>query len=1067
MYSVGFDRVPVGAKQKPSLTGPRKGRLNVTENRAGFRAGMEKRQLLVVDDEAINRALLENVLKNDYEVLFAEDGVEALEKLRENRHTLSLVLLDLIMPKMPGLEVLRQIRATEEYQDIPVIVASGDQSQEIECLNTGASDFIQKPYPAPGVILARVNRAIELFESRKILQSTERDPLTGLYNREFFYSYAEQFDQRHPDTEMDAILLDINHFSTINERYGRAYADDILRRVGEKAREMVHDEGGIVCRREGDIFQVYCPHRDDYKAILGNASMGLAGDLASNSRVQLRMGVYSRVDKSLELERRFDRAKMAADTVRNSYTRNIGIYDDTLHKAELYHIQLIEEFPHAIETGQFQVYFQPKYDIRPETPVLAGAEGLVRWLHPELGMISPGVFIPLFERNGLIQTLDHYVWREAARQIRAWKDTLGYAVPVSVNVSRVDMSDSGIVGTLLGILEEFSLETGDLHLEVTESAYAEDAEQIIEIVKRLRSEGFIVEMDDFGTGYSSLNMLSSLPIDILKLDMKFIQTAFADEKNLEMLGIILDIARHLNAPVVAEGVETKEPLAALKELGCDLVQGYYFSPPVPAEKFESALTAARDGAQAPAAEVEAPEKAPEKERFSLLKKLSDRISIPMRKASLVFMLIAFIVATSLYIADSMVTRGYLRMEQASERYILAQQSATSMEIGSDYLTDAVRSFVVTGKPEFLDQYFEEATVTRRRDTAVANLQSLLEGRDAAALQHLNTSLDYSNELMELEYFAMRYVLDAEDIDEAGVPAVLQAVQLTPEQQALSAEEKRAAALALVYGDEYADYKAKIRHNASLCTQDLIDISNVERMQARERMDTLLTVQTILTVALLAVVLIIVIFINTWIRKPLANMVEQMKEKKVIAAAGAEELRFVTETYNTLFEENRRTHEHLTYGNLHDALTGLYNRSAYNFMRHDLDMSHNALLLVDVDKFKGINDTYGHDVGDLVLKRVAEVLKYSFRATDLVFRLGGDEFVVIMVNANSSMRDLVRTKIEQANVMLQKPKDDLPPTSLSVGVAFADRENPEGDIFKDADTALYRVKEAGRCGCYIY
>ena len=137
------------------------------------------------------------------------------------------------------------------------------------------------------------------------------------------------------------------------------------------------------------------------------------------------------------------------------------------------------------------------------------------------------------------------------------------------------------------------------------------------------------------------------------------------------------------------------------------------------------------------------------------------------------------------------------------------------------------------------------------------------------------------------------------------------------------------------------------------------------------------------------------------------------------------------------------------------------------MRHDLDMSKNALILVDVDKFKSVNDTYGHDVGDLVLKRVADVLKYSFRVTDLVFRLGGDEFVVIMTNVDSSIREQVRQKIDQANVMLQKPKDDLPPTSLSVGVAFADRENPDGDIFKDADTALYRVKEAGRCGCIIY
>ena len=218
-------------------------------------------------------------------------------------------------------------------------------------------------------------------------------------------------------------------------------------------------------------------------------------------------------------------------------------------------------------------------------------------------------------------------------------------------------------------------------------------------------------------------------------------------------------------------------------------------------------------------------------------------------------------------------------------------------------------------------------------------------------------------------------------------------------------------------------------------------------------------QGALLIALVLAVLGEVVYVTTQIRMPLTRMVEQMRAKKTVLPAGAEELRFVSETYNTIFEENRRTHERLTYGNMHDALTGLYNRSAYDFMRHDLDMSRNALLLVDVDRFKGINDTYGHDVGDLVLKRVADVLKYSFRSTDLVFRLGGDEFVVIMTNVDSSMRDQVKRKIDQANVMLQKPADDLPPTSLSVGVAFADRENPEGDIFKDADTALYRTKSA--------
>ena len=1030
----------------------------------------DRRRILVVEDEEINRSILEMILKMDYQVLIAEDGESALGIIEENTKTLSLVLLDLILPGMSGMEVLRRIRSMPQYQDIPVIVASGDQSQEIECLDAGASDFIQKPYPEPGVILARIRRAIELFEGRKIIQSTERDALTGLYNREFFFSYARQYDQYHAETPMDAIVLDINRFGLINERYGRAYADEVLRRVGQKAHEMVRDVGGIVCRREADIFLVYCPHREDYKAILDNASAGLSGEQKDNTRIRLRMGVYSNVDKTLDMERRFDRAKIASDSVRSSFTRNIGVFDDTLHKAELYSQQLIDDFHTAIDEKQFKVYFQPKFDITGEKPVLAGAEGLVRWQHPKHGMISPGVFIPLFEDNGLIQELDYYVWRESARQIRRWKDEVGHTVPVSVNVSRVDMYDANIVYTLLNILEESRLEAGDLHLEVTESAYAEDAEQIIETVKRLRAMGFLVEMDDFGTGYSSLNMLSALPIDVLKLDMKFIRTAFMQEKDTHMLEIIIQIARYLQALVVAEGVETEEQLQALKEIGCDLVQGYYFSAPVPAEKFtpflEEAKQTAADREEKLAQNKTPGKKAVRQSRKSLLKQWSEKLSFSMQKASYLFVTVAFFAAAALFLADSMVTRSFLRTVQASEDYITAVQSAASLEMGSDSLTESVRSFVVTGDIQYLQEYFTEAEVTRRRDKAVSNLEEMM-AQDSSAYGHLSQALELSNELMEDEYQAMNLILSAGEYEEDLIPDALRGMELDKADAAKTSEEKRKEALELVYGDRYEDYKTRIRSNADLCTQELIEASDQERADLNRRMKALLGIQTLLTVALLAVVLVMVLFIISWIRKPLTRMVEHMRAKQTVPPAGAKELRYVSETYNAIFEENQRTHDRLTYGNMHDALTGLYNRSAYDFMRHDLDMSRNALLLVDVDKFKGINDTYGHDVGDLVLKRVAEVLQYSFRPVDLVFRLGGDEFVVIMANVDSSMRNQVRRMIDQANIMLQKPKDDLPSTSLSVGVAFADRENPEGDIFKDADTALYRMKEAGRCGCYIY
>ena len=562
-----------------------------------FHSANGKRQVLVVDDELINRELMGIVLENDYEVLFAEDGRQAMDMVRENSETLSLVLLDLMMPIMSGKEVLRQIKADPATRQIPVIVLTADQKAEVEILNLGAADFIPKPYPEADVILARILRTIELSEDRQIIQSTERDHLTGLYNREFFYRYAEQFDHHHRTMPMDAIVVDINHFHMINERFGNAYGDEILRRIGEKLREMVGDSGGIVCRREADTFMVYCPHRNDYKAILDSATIGLAGDNSANNRVRLRMGVYAEVDKSMDIERRFDRAKMAADTVRNSFTKTIGLYDKTLHERELYAEQLIEEFPTAIREHQFKVFYQPKFDVRPKIPVLASAEALVRWIHPKLGMISPGVFIPLFEENGLIQALDNYVWRTAAQQIRDWKNRLGFAVPVSVNVSRIDMYDPHLVSTFQYILEDAGLEPHELLLEITESAYTQDSEQIIDVVNRLRTLGFSIEMDDFGTGYSSLNMISTLPIDALKLDMQFIRMAFSDRKDTRMLEVIIDIADYLSVPVIAEGVETEEQLQALKAMGCDIVQGYYFSRPVPPQEYELFVVERRDQKQ--------------------------------------------------------------------------------------------------------------------------------------------------------------------------------------------------------------------------------------------------------------------------------------------------------------------------------------------------------------------------------------------------------------------------------------------------------------------------------------
>ena len=257
-----------------------------------------------------------------------------------------------------------------------------------------------------------------------------------------------------------------------------------------------------------------------------------------------------------------------------------------LQRSEIYSESLINDIHKALEQRQLEVFYQPKYGVQEEQPVLRSAEALVRWRHPEYGMVSPGDFIPLFESNGLIQIVDYYVWKEAARQIRRWKDEYDVVFPISVNISRIDIYDPDLEKKLLGIIEENDIPASALHLEVTESAYANDSEQLIEAVERLRSYGFKIEMDDFGSGYSSLNMLFTLPIDVLKLDMKFIQNIQEDQRGMRLIEFIMDVANYLGVPVVAEGVETEQQYLLLKNAGCQLVQGYYFAKPETPEEFD-------------------------------------------------------------------------------------------------------------------------------------------------------------------------------------------------------------------------------------------------------------------------------------------------------------------------------------------------------------------------------------------------------------------------------------------------------------------------------------------------
>ena len=538
-----------------------------------------------MDDEEVNRLILQEILGELYETDLAENGRVAYEMLREAPAEYSLVLLDLLMPVMDGFELLQRIRSEGMLSDIPVIVMTSEKPAEVKSINLGADDFFSKPYRSPEVIKARCSRIIQLYENRRILNSTERDSLTGLYTRDFFYEYVSRMDYYKDEPDMDAIVLNIEHFHMLNEMYGRKFGDKVLKRMADILVKKFEGREFIAARPDADYFYLYIAHAKDHESMISGIQEALS-DITDIPRIRIRAGVYENADTAGHVEEKFDHAKFACDRIRGDYTRNIFFYSRELSDRDLYHERLIHDIDSAIENKDLIVYFQPKYFIQSDEYELRSAEALIRWKHPELGMISPGDFIPLFEKNGLIQKLDHYVWAEAARRIRAWKDKYSITVPVSVNVSRVDIYDPELETRLKGILDENGLDADELMLEITESAYADDADGLAETVEGLRRLGFKIEMDDFGSGYSSLNMITSIPIDVLKMDMEFIRNMNKDEKSLKLVELVIDISDFLDVPVIAEGVEEKAQVDILREMGCEIIQGYYFSKPVPSGEFE-------------------------------------------------------------------------------------------------------------------------------------------------------------------------------------------------------------------------------------------------------------------------------------------------------------------------------------------------------------------------------------------------------------------------------------------------------------------------------------------------
>jgi EAL domain-containing protein (putative c-di-GMP-specific phosphodiesterase class I)/CheY-like chemotaxis protein len=551
---------------------------------------MGKKILIAANDRGERDALAE-ILSAQYEVLAAENGQEALALLDRSHGEIAVVLTDIDLPVMDGMDLIRQMKRIRLYSSIPIMVMEeagmyepeSVSKSEAECLNLGVNDFIMKPYH-PQVIKNRVKSAIQLRESTNMLTALEKDPLTGMYTKEFFYRRVAQQMKDFPDEKYVMWVSDIQGLKLINDKYGIEVGNEILR-IQADNRDLI--DGFIFGGRiDGDklaalVFESAVPH------IMERAKMADMGIEFPVRNVVFKHGIYHIRHKStLEPQGMFDRALLAMQKIKDSYGVNFAEYDDVLRRELLVQRQVSEEAETALGEHQFDVYYQPKFDLHGNRT--DGAEALVRWNHPALGFMSPGVFIPLFEKNGFIQNVDYYVWEAVCRDIREWKEKGMRLVPISVNVSRRDFEDEHLAEKVIALLERYGIERKYFHIEVTESAYSDNPQLISQTVRKFHDNGFVVELDDFGAGYSSMSALSDLDLDIMKLDMSLIRK---DDPNSSrsVLEFSMQLAKILQLKTVAEGVETEEQKNRIASLGGDYIQGFYYSKPLPREQFEEHL----------------------------------------------------------------------------------------------------------------------------------------------------------------------------------------------------------------------------------------------------------------------------------------------------------------------------------------------------------------------------------------------------------------------------------------------------------------------------------------------
>lgn len=412
------------------------------------------------------------------------------------------------------------------------------------------------------------------------------DKLTGLYTREYLYTQIRERLSLNYKTSYYIIFIDVKNFKVVNDIFGTDFGDHAIQCIAEWIKGDFSDN---CCygRLAGDTFGVFVPKSEfDQQMLEQHLSKFTIKSDRAEYHLLIHLGVYA-VDKAdTDVSVMFDRAHLSLSTIQDEYHTHIAFYDDNIREKLLWNQEISAQLHDAIESMQLRPYLQPIADVNGK---IVGAEALARWIHPEFGFLPPYKFIPVFERNGMIVEVDKHMWRCACETLSRWqKDDRDLFI--SVNISPKDFYFIDVVSEIKSLTAEYHISPEKLRIEITETVMMNDADNRMNILEEFRKSGFIVEMDDFGSGYSSLNMLKDMPVDVLKIDMKFLGKTSDTSKSETIIRNIINLSRELGITSLTEGVETKDQYTSLLKMGCKLFQGYYFAKPMPVDEFEAMLS---------------------------------------------------------------------------------------------------------------------------------------------------------------------------------------------------------------------------------------------------------------------------------------------------------------------------------------------------------------------------------------------------------------------------------------------------------------------------------------------